>query len=89
VDDLLSQRKRLSAAHAEFEKTMSRAMILHRTPAPIAEIRERLEYACDRLNVVTDGIRNRGIERRSLGIPTIESMERRLEALETLAILTR
>jgi hypothetical protein len=61
VDDLLSQRKRLSAAHAEFEKTMSRAMVLHRTPAPIAEIRERLEYACDRLNVVTDGIRNRGM----------------------------
>jgi hypothetical protein len=85
----LSDRQRVIVAHTEFKQAMSRAMAIHCTGGPASEIRERVDYARARLVTIVEAIRSRRVSRGSLKIPTIESMEQRIEAFETLLLISR
>jgi hypothetical protein len=84
----LSDRKAVIVAHTEFKQAMSRAFVLHRTGAPASEIRELVDYARVRLITIVEAIRSRRVSRINLKIPTIESMEQRIEAFETLLLIS-
>jgi hypothetical protein len=80
----LSDRQLVIKAHSGFTRAMARAMVIHRQRSDRED--SRALGLCPRTSALLK--RNQRVYRRSLAIPTVESMEQRVDAFEALVLVT-